>query len=131
MKIRGSRSSRSCSPCLLMRSAALHMTPAARFRIIVLLLLSLVSAVPDVFPEHGGHKVRIPESIHHENEIPEACKVSLGLETSVRSRRLRTQQPLFGEAVVIPIEKGAVTAVTVKEWIRPAYYSFLHRFSLF
>lgn len=107
------------------------MTFAGRFRIIVLLLLSLVSAVPDVFPDGTGQiMVRAPESIHHENEIPEACKVSLRLETSVREMKRHKQQS-FGKTAAIALTAVADIRSGAPLGGRPAYYAFLHRFNLF
>lgn len=108
------------------------MTPGARFRIIVLLLLSLVSAMPDVFPDGGGQRmVRVPESIHHENEIPEACKVSLRLEAATRQQRQHKQQQFFRKTAAVTLYAAGDSQYTGGAWARPAYYNFLHRFSLF
>lgn len=115
-----------------MRNPAAHMTPGARFRIILLLLLSLVSAMPDVFPDGGGHRtVRVPESIHHENEIPEACKVSLRLEAATRQQRQHKKQQSFRKSAAVQLYAAGETRQAGGSWTRPAYYNFLHRFSLF
>ena len=114
-----------------MHNAARHMTRSARLRIIVLLLLSLVSAMPDVFPDGGGHLLaRAPESIHHENEIPEACKVSLRLEADAFHKQLRKQQP-SGNITASPTLAAAEIRHQRYDWARPAYYRHLHRYNLF
>lgn len=113
-----------------MRNATRHITPGKRFRILLLLLLSLVSAMPDVSPDGEGRiMARVPESIHHENEIPEACQVSLRLEAQAIQQQQR-RQPSDKYAAR---PKMAVAAGNAAEpaWPRPAYYVHLHRYSLY
>ncbi|MGX5817201.1 hypothetical protein ACWKWU_03345 [Chitinophaga lutea] len=108
-----------------------HITLAGRLRIFILLVLSLVSAMPDVTPDGtGGLMARIPEAIHHENEIPEACKVSLRLEAATIQQQLRHQLPGAATTASPGITANGqrrTAAVTP----RPSYYAHLHRYSLF
>ncbi len=114
-----------------MLNAKRHITQGARFRIMLLLLLSLVSAMPDVTPDGMGRLMaRAPESIHHENEIPEACQVSLRLEAQAARQQVRRQHEPAGLAVC-PEQTTADRQRNGVAWPRPAYYAHLHRYSLY
>lgn len=113
-----------------MRNAARHITPGKRFRLILLLLLSLVSAMPDVSADGEGRLMaRVPESIHHENEIPEACQVSLRLEAQAVRQQLRRQPS--AKTAARPLIAAAAPEAVEPVWPRPAYYAHLHRYSLY
>ncbi|RPD41172.1 hypothetical protein [Chitinophaga barathri] len=101
-----------------------------RLRIILLLVLSLVSCVSYILPDNI-HQGYIHESLLNENESPEACKVSLGIEAAVKNKRaFSKKQPLYTAITAVYSTNGHEYA-RLASWIRPAYYIFLYRFSLF
>ncbi|MGN7720530.1 hypothetical protein [Chitinophaga sp. 22620] len=100
----------------------------SRLRILSLLILSLVACAPDILPADarlGGFQELLLET-----ESAEACKVSLGMETSVRNKRTSAKQLSASACGAIPHGPRRLF-YTAACWIRPAYYTFLHRFSLF
>ncbi|SIN83522.1 hypothetical protein [Chitinophaga niabensis] len=98
-----------------------------RFRIILLLVLSLCSCISYILPSGPGQGY-FQESLLYENENPEACKLSLGIETSVKNKRTFSKQQFAGICNTVT---HSDEYFHLASWIRPAYYNFLHRFSLF
>jgi len=110
--------------CRELLNYAPDITFKGRFRIILLLVLSLCSCVSYILPSglQQGY------SLLYENENPEACKVSLGIETSVRNKRTFSKQQFVRVCNTV---NHINEYFHLASWIRPAYYTFLYRFHLF
>ncbi|MBO9154788.1 hypothetical protein ACFOTA_21420 [Chitinophaga sp. GCM10012297] len=100
-----------------------------RLPVLLLALLSLVSSVSYIVP--GDICLQYPhESLQHENESPEACKVPPGIETPARNKRVFHQvSSVDGQTAAVHNTGADYPQLTC--WARPAYYEFLHRFNLF
>ncbi|MRG44187.1 hypothetical protein GFS24_03630 [Chitinophaga sp. SYP-B3965] len=101
-----------------------------RFRIILLLVLSLCSCASYILPSSPGQGY-LQESLLYENENPEACKLSLGIETAVRNKRIFSKQQFVRVFNTVIHNNNSHQYFRLAPWIRPAYYTFLYRFSLF
>ncbi|WP_346316090.1 hypothetical protein [Chitinophaga sp. YIM B06452] len=88
-----------------------------------------MASVPDILPADarlGGFQELLLET-----ESAEACQVSLRVETSARNKRTFSQQLFASAHGAVPCNPFQAAFSTAAGWIRPAYYTFLHRFSLF
>ncbi|WP_343307868.1 hypothetical protein AAHN97_12025 [Chitinophaga niabensis] len=101
-----------------------------RFRIILLLVLSLCSCVSYILPSGPGQGY-LQESPLYENENQEACKLSLGIETTVKNKRTFNKQQFPRVYNTVTHNNNNHKYFRLASWMRPAYYIFLYRFSLF
>lgn len=95
----------------------------------LLALLSLVSSVQCILPDNS-----CPQYLHgsllYENESPETCKATPGIETPARNKRV-FHQPVPANGPAAPAHNTGAALRLLSCWARPAYYDFLHRFNLF
>ena len=92
-------------------------------------LLCLVSGMSYIIPDNIC-PANLNGSLLYENENPEAARVLPGAETPVRNKRVSRNAFSQAEATAIPLHTGAAYPLLAC-WAKPAYYDFLHRFSLF
>ncbi len=92
-------------------------------------VLCLVSGASYIMPDHIC-PANLNGSLLYENENPEAARVLPGPETPARNKRVSQNTFSRTAAIALPARTGAAYPLPAC-WAKPAYYDFLHRFSLF
>ena len=96
---------------------------------IAMAVLCLVSGASYIIPDNIC-PANLNGSLLYENENPEAARVLPGAETPARNKRVSRNISSGTGITAVPVRTGTAYR-QLACWAKPAYYDFLHRFSLF